>query len=73
MLRPCDYYQTKDQTISYQNLLETAFNPDTPDIYANYLQEVLKNARTRANEIGWSIEAFSFVLDRATGKITLWG
>ncbi|MGN6297938.1 MAG: hypothetical protein ACTHM7_14220 [Ginsengibacter sp.] len=73
MMQACNYYQTKDQTISYHDLLETAFNPDTPDAYADYLQDVLKKARATAMEIGWAMEGLSFVLNPVTGKITLLG
>lgn len=68
-----DTSQLHHKEISYQDLLETAFNSDTPDEYANYLQGVLRHAREVAKEIDWQIDFLSFVLNQKTGRIQIWG
>ena len=62
-----------DIEIKYQDLLETAFNPGTPDTYAKYLQDLLMEKRKTAQEIGWELDSFSFMLNPVTGRITVWG
>lgn len=59
--------------ILYDDLLRTAFSPDTPDRYAKYLQDILIKHQQTTKEIDWTMEAFSYMLNPQTGKITIWG
>jgi len=62
-----------EKEITYEKLLKTAFDPNTPDVYAKYLQDLLIEQRQIAKKIGWEMECFSFVLNYETGKIIVWG
>ena len=73
MNKPIDTSQLNHIEVTYSELLETAFNPETPDIYANYLQEKLKSHRDEAKKIDWVMESFSYQLDPKSGRLYIWG
>ena len=63
---------TEVAPISYASLLSRAFDPGTPDEYADYLKSVLENAARILPSIGRQIETVEFGM-HATGCIVPFG
>jgi hypothetical protein len=64
-----NYY---DKEISYDQLVELAYDPKTPDELATSYQQVLQNAYTTVHEWNTSWERFIFLQNPKTKKVHIW-
>ena len=65
-------YNYYDKEISYDKLIEMAYDPKTPNDLATHYQEVLQNAHSTIHAWGTTWDRFIFLINPVTSKVHIW-